>query len=400
MKKFISALLAAVSMLTLCSCGGQATTPTDTESTDNTPKAVFADARTVSLDGKSEARNLNNTLSRLKNDKKLTVAYFGGSVTVGTGGTKGGWRAITTDWFKNSYPDAEITEVNAAIGGTATLLGLSRMDNDVLAHNPDLLFVEFAINDLYSGFSTEESRVFAESIVRRVNEKSPNTDIVFVLVTDQFRIGKDYANQTALREVAEYYGIPFIDVGTVMNDKINSGVGDWDTYFTDIVHPTNAGYEVYGEAITNFLGRLLSSATASNAPHTLPEKTYVSRIYNDIEIINPEQLTFDEIQWKLSKNKGVLLGKTNTEYALRSNQKSAELTVEFDGVGIVLFCSMRNGVSLSLTIDGKETKRIKSTENDTSELVLFDNLTDGKHTLTITCSESGFLEIGKFLIGK
>ena len=72
---------------------------------------------------------LTNTAYRLHHDKKLTIGFFGGSITEGAGATSWdgtSWRANITRDLKETYPDAEITAVNAAIGGTGTDLGLYR----------------------------------------------------------------------------------------------------------------------------------------------------------------------------------------------------------------------------------------------------------------------------------
>ncbi|MBR5528641.1 MAG: hypothetical protein IKV97_06510, partial [Clostridia bacterium] len=74
---------------------------------------------------------LSNTLSKLTDKKELTVAYFGGSVTVGHGATdreKYSWRALTTKWLKENFPKANVTEVNAAIGATGSHLGAFRTE--------------------------------------------------------------------------------------------------------------------------------------------------------------------------------------------------------------------------------------------------------------------------------
>ena len=93
---------------------------------------------------------LSNTLYKLTNDKKLRIAYFGGSITEGAGSsdpTKTCYRAIVTKYFKDKFADADVTEIYAAIGGTGTSYGMYRVVPDVIAHAPDLTFVEFAIND-------------------------------------------------------------------------------------------------------------------------------------------------------------------------------------------------------------------------------------------------------------
>jgi hypothetical protein len=46
-----------------------------------------------------------------------------------------------------AYPDAGFSEPNATIGGTGSDLGVFRLNQDVLDHKPDLMFIEFAVND-------------------------------------------------------------------------------------------------------------------------------------------------------------------------------------------------------------------------------------------------------------
>ena len=79
---------------------------------------------------------LQNVYSKLYNDKSLTIGYLGGSVTVGSGATVSGaksttaWRALTTKWFKDNFPNATIKEVYGGIGGTGSRFGSYRMTRD------------------------------------------------------------------------------------------------------------------------------------------------------------------------------------------------------------------------------------------------------------------------------
>lgn len=96
------------------------------------------------------APSLGRTFEKLKKEKKLTIAYFGGSITAGAGASdaaKTSWRTLTTAWFQAQFPEAKITELNGAIGGTGSDLGAFRCQRDLVDKNPDLVFVEFAVND-------------------------------------------------------------------------------------------------------------------------------------------------------------------------------------------------------------------------------------------------------------
>ena len=76
----------------------------------------------------------------------VKIGYLGGSITA-----QNGWRPKTLAHFQKTWPQAKFSEINAAIGGTGSDLGVFRLKQDVLDHQPDLLFVEFAVNDAWLG---------------------------------------------------------------------------------------------------------------------------------------------------------------------------------------------------------------------------------------------------------
>ena len=127
---------------------------------------------------------LDNTFYKLTHDKRLNVGYFGGSITEGAGASdasRTSWRARVTEWFRTSYPDADVTEIYAAIGGTGSDLGMYRCDTDLLAKNPDLVFIEFAVNDSWMDY--DAILMQTETIYRKIRRKNPNTDIVYIITT-------------------------------------------------------------------------------------------------------------------------------------------------------------------------------------------------------------------------
>ena len=115
---------------------------------------------------------IGSTVAKLEAGKDVTVAYFGGSITAANG-----WRPKTTAWLQAQYPSAKIHEVHAAIGGTGSDLGVYRCYHDVIAHHPDLVFVEFSVND--GGAAPEKIWMQMEGIVRQIWKANPETDIVF-----------------------------------------------------------------------------------------------------------------------------------------------------------------------------------------------------------------------------
>jgi len=66
---------------------------------------------------------------------EVRIAYLGGSITA-----QEGWRPKTLNWFQEQFPSAKVSQINAAIGGTGSDLGVFRLKQDVLDQRPDLLF--------------------------------------------------------------------------------------------------------------------------------------------------------------------------------------------------------------------------------------------------------------------
>ncbi len=202
---------------------------------------------------------LHNTITKLAAGEPVTVAYLGGSITEGAGasdGNKTSYRALVTQWFRDTFPQSKITEVNAAIGGTPSNLGVFRLQHDVLVKKPDLVFVEFAVND--GGSPDAEINRSMEGIVRQIWRDNPKIDILFVYTLakenlDDFKAGKLPRTIRLHDAIADHYAIPSVDMAAVAADKINSGAMAWDAFSKDVCHPTDPGYRMFAGAVESFL---------------------------------------------------------------------------------------------------------------------------------------------------
>lgn len=164
---------------------------------------------------------LPNYFAKAKPGAKLKVAYFGGSITAAEG-----WRPQTMDWFKKRYPETEWSEINAAIGGTGSDLGVYRLQRDVLDYHPDLVFVEFAVND--NGAAPAQIYACMEGIVRQIWKADPLTDICFVYTLQDGMMAEMGAgvlpqSASAMEWIADHYGIPSIEMALESARLIQSG---------------------------------------------------------------------------------------------------------------------------------------------------------------------------------
>ncbi len=221
---------------------------------------------------------LDNTFYRLTHDKSLTVGYFGGSITEGAGASdasKTSWRGRTTEWFRSTFPAADVTEIQAAIGGTGSDLGMYRCDVDLLSKKPDLVFVEFAVND--GGMPYDNILAQAEAIYRKIRNANAYTDIVCIITITQavaklLETGGEYVSRSAHSVIAHHYNAPVIDIGNVLHYEVLRTGGDFLKFTTDTVHPNDEGYQIYTDCITAYLQKWADGANGTYVAHILPEK--------------------------------------------------------------------------------------------------------------------------------
>lgn len=236
-----------------------------------------------------------NTVYKLKHDKKLRIAFFGGSITQGAGASdpeKYSYRAKTLKWFREKYPSADITEIYAAIGGTGTAYGVFRCETDVLKYNPDLVFVEFAVND--NGDSYEKVLLQTKTIFKKILDHNPYADIVILFssaeeVMEYVEKGIEFTARSAQTAAAHAYGIPTVDHGAALHAHIRRSGRDVCEFIPDTLHPNDEGYDVISKCIISRLEEM----TSCDAPDSLTKKAVPNESYpyEGAYIADPSTLT-------------------------------------------------------------------------------------------------------------
>ena len=228
---------------------------------------------------------LPNFLAKVKQPgAEVKIAYLGGSITA-----QEGWRPKTLAHFQKTYPQAKIDQIHAAIGGTGSDLGVFRLKQDVLDQKPDLMFVEFAVND--GGAAPEQIFRCMEGIVRQTWKALPECDICFVYTVTEALVaplkeGKFQRSASAMEKIAEHYGIPTIHMGLEVAKLAKEGTLVWKAplpktdeekkamvgkfiFAPDSVHPhPETGHELYLAAIVRSL-KPIAEASGKPATHAL-----------------------------------------------------------------------------------------------------------------------------------
>jgi len=336
---------------------------------------------------------------------ELKVGYLGGSITA-----QNGWRVQTLAHFKKAYPQSTFTEINAAIGGTGSDLGVFRVQQDVLSKGPDLLFVEFAVND--GGADPQRIIRCMEGIVRQTWKANPKTDICFVYTLTEalspaMLEGKLQRSASAMEKVADFYGIPTIALGMEVaklakvgkllwkaplpkTDADKVALGDKFVFAADGVHPHDStGQVLYTQAIVRSLPAL---AIANNSP-----TTHVSTLA--LDPANYERATLVSITaTKLSD--GLMPADMKTaDYAkawanrlpamVRLTQPGQSIEFKFKGTHCAVYDIIGPaGGKVAVTLDGGKpfsVQRIDAycTYSRLASFVVGTNLPEGVHTVRL-----------------
>ena len=251
--KRIVSLLAAGSMLLGMNCAA---------AEESVFTAAMVERGLVSV-GNTE--RIHRAMDKAKKGEDVTLVYLGGSITEGAQAQPqktACYAALSAGLFSEKFAaDPEkIHYVNAGISGTPSLLGITRVEQDVLSQKPDVVFVEFAVND----GSDEQSRIVYESLVRRLlgSETQPAVVLIFTVLAG------GYTAQPHMQAVGTHYDLGMISVKNAMFPEITAGNMTYEDYSGDKVHPNTAGHAF----IADMLGYYFDQAAAAEAtPYAMPE---------------------------------------------------------------------------------------------------------------------------------
>ena len=205
-----------------------------------------------------------NAARKLLAGELLTVVFLGGSITE----SRAGFSSTVPEWLRKKYPTAKIEAVNAGWAGTDSELGAQRLDAEVLARKPDLVFVEFAVNDIAKpGFA------HMERIVRKLWTANAEIDVVFLYTITKgdlefYRKGWFPLSVSRHEVAAQHYAVPMIAVGQTVATEFLGGRLQWEDFSNDTCHPHAKGYTHYTAAITSALEVFFSAGKPG--PHPLP----------------------------------------------------------------------------------------------------------------------------------
>lgn len=337
---------------------------------------------------------LPNFFHAVQHERFVKVAYLGGSITA----AGDGWRELTCNWLRVHYPETVFSHVNAGIGGTGSDLGAFRVEDDVIKTDPDLVFVEFAVND--GGRPVPDIIKSIEGIVRKIWRALPGTDICFVYTIDEgkfldFLEGKLPNSVVAMEHVAEHYGIPSINFADRLKPLYESGRliftapreknVDKIVMTSDRVHPlSESGHPLYAASVAAAVEEM-EKLDFSPAPHVLslpadPEN------WSDAKMLVLSQMNMSG--WDLMTDGIAQDISHGSKASFYRGRPGSTLSFEFKGTVLGLYDILGpKSAKLRVTVDDSSkvvTRFDKYCSYDRlASTIVFDGLEDVSHSVTI-----------------
>jgi len=194
--------------------------------------------------------NLDSSIRKLKTGETLTIAALGDSLTQGWLVPKG-YPDFLNEMLSNKYPDSQIKIYNKGIPGNTSEEGLYRLRHDVLDLNPDLVLIQFALNDAYLGYPPKKFQANIVAIIKNIKNSLSSEIIVLTSVpllnAEENRMAEIFYK--VLEEASVSEDVLLVKVHKYWGKKIALGINHKKLVQSDQVHPTVQGYKIMAEAI-------------------------------------------------------------------------------------------------------------------------------------------------------
>ncbi len=270
-----------------------------------------------------DPRRTRDFLGKCNEEDTVRIGFIGGSITAGSSAstTEGRYSSVVCASLQHAYPNTHFVEVNAGIGATPSRFGCSRLRHDVLSHDPDLVVVEFSVNDYgEDDFMVEPY----EGLVRQCLDADSSLAVLLLFMTNN--TGYHYA-QDLHQQVGFHYGVPMVSYRDAVWPLVEGGLC-WDSIAADGIHPNDNGHLITAALVCIALERVGMEPGSTSGHVDWPVAPLYTDVYDDAGI--------------------------HTEGTLPVEVLHSSWSTSTDGEGRIGYVSTRKGDSLVLRACARE----------------------------------------------
>ncbi|MBE6071562.1 MAG: SGNH/GDSL hydrolase family protein [Clostridium butyricum] len=312
-----------------------------------------------SLINKGDISRILKLFEKVADGKDITIAFLGGSITQGCNASihENCYVELVTEWFKQKFNDVKVNYINAGVGATGSLIGVHRVERQVLSKNPDLVFVDAAVND----DDSYTCKVSYESEIRKLLSSPGKPAVIEVFMT--MENGVNYQEQQI--EIGKHYNLPMISFRESACEIVKSQNLKWSDLLTDEVHPNDDGHNIIATLLINFLENIYSNDYKCGqdieiTDDTLEKDCVFGDRYINGKILNNRDIEPSEITGFKNYAEGFQVFQDGWKFEGKENE-DGKLTLEVEGKNIILLYKKiitENAGKFTVKVNGKEKVKL------------------------------------------
>jgi len=205
---------------------------------------------------------LNDLKTELKKEwpknRTINLVFHGHSVPAGyfktpVVNTIGAYPYQVLKLLKAEYPFAVINIINTSIGGENSESGANRFESEVLVHRPDILFIDYALND--QGIGLERAKLAWEKMISTALKKG--IKVILLSPSPDQRVSIKESNNvleqhsTQIKNLADHYGTGLVDSYSLFRKKVLDG-DSITNYMSQVNHPNELGHALIADGIIRY----------------------------------------------------------------------------------------------------------------------------------------------------
>jgi len=147
--------------------------------------------------------------------------------------------------LKERFPYAVINVIVTSIGGETSDSGVKRFEKDVLAHNPDIVTIDYALNDRGIGLRKAKES-WSEMIIAA---KAKGIKVILLTPTGDTRVNMENSDNPLakhaeqIRGLAKEHGVALADSLLAFNRYI-AEKGNLKELMSQVKHPNRKGHDL------------------------------------------------------------------------------------------------------------------------------------------------------------
>jgi acyl-CoA thioesterase I len=212
-----------------------------------------------------KATYLNDTVALLKKqwpgNRTVTIVCHGHSVPAGyfvtpVVDTFNAYPHLLHKGLNKAFPYSVVNVIVTAIGGEQSESGAERFDRDVLSHRPDVVTIDYGLND--RGIGLERAKKAWTAMI----EKAKKAGVKVILLTPTGDLSSklddpnDPLNQHAaqIRALAAEHHVGLLDSLALFKRYVHGG-GKLQDIMSQVNHPNRKGHDLVAEALLLWFSR-------------------------------------------------------------------------------------------------------------------------------------------------